>query len=186
MSLRELAGQITDEIAGTVGQVDDEAAERLVEALAGANRVFLAGAGRSGCAVKAFAMRLAHLGLDAHVVGETTTPAMAGDDLLVVGSGSGSTGTLVAVAEKTARLGGRIALVTINETSTIGQLAEIVVRLPAPTPKLEQPDETTSIQPMGSLFEQSLLVVFDAVILALMKRLDADPAMMFGRHANLE
>jgi len=39
---------------------------------------------------------------------------------------------------------------------------------------------------MGSLFEQSLLVVFDAVILALMKRLEADPAMMFGRHANLE
>jgi len=186
VSRRELAGRITDEIAGTVGQVDDDAAERLVEALAESDRVFLAGAGRSGCAVKAFAMRLAHLGLDAHVVGETTTPALQEGDLLVVGSGSGATATLVAVAEKTAVLGGRIALVTINESSTIGQLAEIVVRLPAPTPKLEEPGETTSIQPMGSLFEQSLLVVFDAVILALMKRLEADPTTMFGRHANLE
>jgi len=39
---------------------------------------------------------------------------------------------------------------------------------------------------MGSLFEQSLLVVLDAVVLALMDRRGEGPETMFARHANLE
>ncbi|MBQ16737.1 MAG: 6-phospho-3-hexuloisomerase [Planctomycetaceae bacterium] len=186
MSVAERAARIAEEIGATVRRVDDEAASRLVEALAETPRVFVAGAGRSGCAVRAFAMRLAHLGLSAHVVGETTTAALAAGDLLVVGSGSGSTGSMVAIAQKAAALGGRIALVTIREGSPIGELAEIQLCVPAPTPKLDGPDEASSIQPMGSLFEQSLLVVLDAVVLGLMDRLASDPGTMFSRHANLE
>src|SRR5665811_602610 len=39
-------------------------------------RVFVMGAGRSGLAAKAFAMRLMHLGLNVYVVGETVTPCL--------------------------------------------------------------------------------------------------------------
>ncbi len=186
MSVPDRAVRIAEEIGATVSRIDDEAALRLIEALAEAPRVFVAGAGRSGCAVRAFGMRLNHLGLSAHVVGETSTPALKAGDLLVVGSGSGSTGSMVAIARKAAALDGRVALVTIREGSPIGELAEIQLCVPAPTPKLDGPDEAPSIQPMGSLFEQSLLVVLDAVVLGLMDRLAADPETMFSRHANLE
>jgi len=183
VSLRDTAGRITAEISRTVDRIDEAAGGRLVEMLADTSRVFLAGAGRSGCAVRAFAIRLAHLGLDAHVVGETATPPLAAGDLLLVGSGSGATPTLVAIAGNAHRL---IALVTIARESPIGKLADLVLTLPAPTPKLDGPDESTSIQPMGSLFEQSLLITLDAVVLELMDRLAADRDAMFGRHANLE
>jgi 6-phospho-3-hexuloisomerase len=39
---------------------------------------------------------------------------------------------------------------------------------------------------MGSLFEQSLLLVLDAVVLKLMQKQGTDAAAMFSRHANLE
>jgi len=186
VSVRDQAVRIAEEIARTVGEVDDDRATALVAALDDAERVFLAGAGRSRRSIESFAIRLLHLGLSAHVVGETTTPALGPGDLLLVGSGSGSTGSLVPIARRAIETGGRVALVTIREGSPIGELAEIELLVPAPTPKLDGPAEAESIQPMGSLFEQSLLVVLDAVVLALMQRRDETAETMFSRHANLE
>ena len=39
---------------------------------------------------------------------------------------------------------------------------------------------------MGSLFEQSLLILCDSLILTLMQRTGVDAAQMLQRHANLE
>jgi 6-phospho-3-hexuloisomerase len=46
----------------------------------------------------------------------------------------------------------------------------ILIKIPAPTPKVEVETGFKSIQPMGSLFEQSLLLFLDAVILQLMDK----------------
>ena len=92
MSVRDRAVRIAEEIGSTVGRVDDDRAEKLVEALDGATRVFVSGAGRSRRSIESFAIRLLHLGVAAYVVGETTTPAFGSGDLLLVGSGSGKTG----------------------------------------------------------------------------------------------
>lgn len=62
--------------------------------------VSFVGAGRTGLALKMTAMRFMHLGFKVHVVGETTTPAILENDLLIVGSGSGTTSTLVLATEK--------------------------------------------------------------------------------------
>lgn len=186
MSTAEHIRQVIGELERTLAAVSPQDAERLVELIQGARRVFVAGAGRSGLAMKAFAMRLMHLGLGAYVAGETVTPAMTKDDLLLIGSGSGETESLVAMAAKAQRLGGRLALVTIVADSRIGRLAEVVVGIPAPSPKARADHGATSIQPMGSLFEQSLLVFLDVVILRLMERMQLDSAAMFERHANLE
>ena len=43
-----------------------------------------------------------------------------------------------------------------------------------------------SVQPMGSLFEQSLLICLDYVILILMDKTQITAEEMFARHANLE
>ena len=186
MSVRDRAVRIAEEIGASVGRIDDDRAAELVDAIDGAGRVFVAGAGRSRRSVESFAIRLLHLGIAAHVVGETTTGALGPGDLLLVGSGSGSTGSLVTIARRAVEAGGRVALVTIRGGSPIGELADVELHIPAPTPKLDGPSESESIQPMGSLFEQSLLVVLDAVVLELMQRRGESSESMFLRHANLE
>lgn len=149
--------------------------------------IFIAGKGRSGLAMRAFAMRLMHLGLHVHVVDEITTPCIQKSDLLVIGSGSGRTTSLVNYAERAAEIGADVALITSAPTSPIHALAACVVQVAASTPKLGSDyDRAASVQPMGSLFEQVLLLMLDLLIIQLMNELDQDPGSMFDRHANLE
>jgi 6-phospho-3-hexuloisomerase len=186
MTARDFAGEVLGELERTLSAISPGEAEQFASRIVAAKKILVAGAGRSGLAVKAFAMRLMHMGFDAHVVGETVTPKLEAADLLLIGSGSGETGSLVQMARKTREIGGNIALVTIFPLSTIGQLADVCVRIPAPTPKVSADTGWTSIQPMGSLFEQSLFIFLDLVILRLMDSAARDSATMFRRHANLE
>jgi 6-phospho-3-hexuloisomerase len=186
-----------EELRALMGGVDSRQVQDLVESLDGARSVFVAGAGRSGLAMRAFAMRLMHMGIAAHVVGEVTAPAFAPGDLLVVGSGSGATPTLVAFSEKSKKLGGRLALLTTDPASPIGRAADVVVRIPARTPKTApkpplggpasaQTAVPSSVQPMASLFEQGLWILLDSCIMLLMTRKGLATEQMFSRHANLE
>ncbi len=178
------AQAIVQELAAAMERIDSGACEGLCDAILAARRVFLAGAGRSGLAVRSFAMRLMHLGLTAYVCGETTTPGAGSGDLLLIVSGSGETGGLPAAAKKAKSMGCRVALVTVRPESAIGALADCIVQVPAPTPKAEH--GFRSVQPMGALFEQSCLVLLDAAVMRLMERMGVDEAAMYARHANLE
>lgn len=186
MTYAEIARDVTRELDRTLSAIAPRDVEQLVAVITGAQRVFIAGAGRSGLAVRAFAMRLMHMGRATFVVGEMVTPAMMPGDLLVIGSGSGGTASLVKMVEKAKSLGARVALVTIVPDSASGRLADVIVRIPAPTPKAEAARQFSSIQPMGTLFEQSLLVFLDIVVLMLMEATAVTSATMFERHANLE
>lgn len=178
---------ITGEVRECLSRIDRAEIEAALELLDEAPTVFVAGAGRSGLAMRALAMRLMHLGIPTYVVGEMATPAMAAGDALVIGSGSGRTESLGAVARKAKGLGGRLVLFTIDPQSPMAELAEVTVRVPAPSPKAPvSPEAAASVQPMGSLFEQALLLLGDALILLLMERRGASSEAMFGRHANLE
>ncbi len=180
---------VLDEIRRTLAQVSCEEVDALVWEILDARRVFVTGAGRSGLVMKGYAMRLAQLGLNVHVVSETTTPAVGPGDLLLIGSGSGVTESLVHHAGKAAGAGARVAVATADADSQAARLADRVVVIPAPTPKSanETCDEgSRSRQPMGTLFEQSLGVMLDASVMLLMAQLDETGRSMFARHANLE
>ncbi|MEF3312164.1 6-phospho-3-hexuloisomerase [Paenibacillus sp. GYB004] len=185
-----LTRSILQELDQTVKSIQVEEIERLVgqiaETGARAGRIFVAGAGRSGLMLRAFAMRLMHAGFHAYVVGEAVTPGLQAGDLLIIGSGSGETGSLVNMAAKAKKLGASVALATVRPDSTIGQMADTVIAVPAAAKERNDGSATTTIQPMGSLFEQSLLLLLDTVVLCCMDRLGIDSAAMFGRHANLE
>ena len=132
-------------------------------------------------------MRLMHLGKTVHMVGETTTPAIRANDLLVIASGSGRTESLVSMANRARQLDATILLFTLAERSPIADVADQVVLIPAPSPKAPLAESgATSIQPMGSLFEQSLFVLLDCLILSLMSQEGVTADNMFPRHANLE
>lgn len=186
MNQETLFEPILQELRATLARVEEGAIRQFIERIAGARRLFLAGSGRSGFMVRSFAVRLMHLGCPAYVVGETVTPGIEPGDLLILGSGSGETPSLRVLAEKAEKLAVPIALVTASPRSSIGKLADVVVTVPAPTPKAVQAPAPPSIQPMGTLFEQCLLLLFDLVVLRLMERKGISAQAMFARHANLE
>ncbi|CAM3420506.1 6-phospho-3-hexuloisomerase [Marinicrinis lubricantis] len=185
METVKYAATILEELQRSISFVNNEEADEFVEQLLQARKVFVAGAGRSGFMGKSFAMRMMHMGHDAYVVGETVTPGLEQGDLLVIGSGSGETKSLVGMAEKAKQIGGKVALVTIFPESRIGSFADVIVKLPG-SPKDQEQNEYHTIQPMASLFEQTLLLFYDAVILKYMERKGIENVTMFGRHANLE
>jgi 6-phospho-3-hexuloisomerase len=187
MTLEPLIATALEELGRALRSVDEGNLARLREMLREAQCIFVAGRGRSGLQMSGFAMRLMHMGLAVHVVGDVTTPGIAAVDLVVIGSGSGRTASLVGYAARARDLGAHVALITAAEHSPIGEAADCVVRIDAPTPKLaERYDISASILPMGSLFEQALGLLLDLVILQLMRDLNIDGARMFARHANLE
>ena len=132
-NVRDAFAQIVGEIEECLGQVRAESVDQALYQISKARRVFLAGAGRSGMGVRGFAMRLMHLGKEAHLVGETTTPPISTEDCLIIGSGSGATPSLLAAAGKARQIGARIVLFTIDPNSPLAQLADNIVVIPAPS-----------------------------------------------------
>lgn len=186
METKQFARTILSELEQLLLAVPDADAEQLVDAIVEAKQIFVAGAGRSGLMGKAFAMRLMHMGFQAYVIGETVTAGYGAGDVLVLGSGSGETGSLIAMAAKASKIGGgKVAVVTTKPDSTLGQAADITIELPA-SPKEVNDGARGTIQPMASLFEQGLLLFYDAVILRLMEKKGLSSGTMYGSHANLE
>ncbi|RBW68209.1 6-phospho-3-hexuloisomerase [Bacillus taeanensis] len=177
--------EIIKELSYSVDLIVDEEAEKLVNEILTSKKVFVAGAGRSGFMAKSFAMRMMHMGIDSYVTGETVTPNFEKDDILIIGSGSGETKSLVSLAEKAKSIGGKVAAVTLSSESTIGKLADLTIKLPG-SPKDQSEGDYKTIQPMGSLFEQTLLLFYDAIILRFMEKKGIDTTKMYGRHSNLE
>lgn len=161
--------------------------DRAAQAIVDAPRVFTAGAGRVGALMQCVTKRLMHTRIDAYVIGETTTPPAAAGDLLLVGSGSGETETLVVIAQKAKKLGLKILVITTNPASTLGQLADSVLCIPANAKATTDSGEgATSFQPMANLFEQMLHICGDALCIEVANLKGMDHASMFARHANLE
>ncbi|AWB94281.1 6-phospho-3-hexuloisomerase [Agromyces badenianii] len=176
---RELSTLI-DRIAG-----DDAAAlSALADAIDDAPRIFVLAAGRSGLALRMTAMRLMHLGLEVHVVGEVTAPAIRAGDLLLTASGSGTTGNIVRAAQTAHSVGAGIAAITTAPTSPLAELASVTVVVPAAA-KLDRTGAASG-QYAGSLFEQMVVLLGDAVFHALWKRSGASAEELWPRHANLE
>lgn len=165
--------------------VNEGSVERLVDMLLDSEQVFVIGVGRVMLEIQAFAKRLNHLGIGAHCVGDINEPAITSRDVLVVASGSGESAIPVAIAKIARRHGAGIIHIGSNPNSSLAPLSDLFVRIPTKT-KLQLAGELESKQIMSSLFEQSLLMLGDAVALMIAerKRLAADE--LWRHHANLE
>ena len=137
--------------------------------------------------MRALGMRLMHLGKTVYVVSETTTPSIAAKNLLIIGSGSGRTAGLLAMARQARSHDAKVLLFTTDVTSPMTELADQLVLIPASSLGMNEGRcDHMSIQPMGTLFEQSLLILCDSLILELMRHTGVSAAHMLERHANLE
>lgn len=187
MQIKEILSRVTDELNACFQNLNEDELQALEAAVRGANRIFVAAAGRSLLAIRGMAMRLMHMGFTAYVVGETVTPAILPGDLLIIASGSGSTGTLTVMAEKCKKAGAKLALITTRPDSPIGQLADLKVEVKAATTK-DDKNAYKSIQPGANTFEQGVLLIGDAIVIDIISSdsLDEKNAELMKRHANLE
>ncbi len=187
MKIGQILQNVTEELGACLAGLREDELEALKDAILSADHVFVAGAGRSLLMVRGLAMRLMQLGFSAFVVGETVTPAILPGDLLIIASGSGATGTLTVIAQKCKAAGAGLALITTRPDSPIGALADLTVEVSAATTK-GLPSTAKSIQPGANTFEQSVLLIGDAIAIAITgsANLDETNAELMKRHANLE
>lgn len=185
---RNLAA-IIEELAQDARHVDEDAVKSVVSLILAAKRVFVAGAGRSGFAARAFSNRLMHLGLDSHFADEPTCPSIREGDLIIVGSGSGNTAGIALKAEMAKKEGAKIATITMNSEGKVGQTADAVIVVPGRSSMRmsgRSAEKAPSIQPEGSSFEQLSWLIYDSMVVDLKRALGQTQAQMNFRHSNLE
>ena len=186
---------ILDNIESAQEYLDEEAIEKFEDIIINSKNIFVTGAGRSGLAAKAFAMRLMHLGLSAYVVGETISPAIYEDDCIIAISGSGETNTIVSAAKIAKNRGSKVLALTSYPDSTLGQLCDSFILVKGRTKK-EVDDENyikrqihgnyTSLTPLGTAFELTTLVFLDAIVSELMEKMHQTESDLKARHTVLE
>lgn len=172
---------VLDKISEILNATAETHAERLTERFDRADRIFIAGAGRSRLVGNFLAMRLMHGGYDVSVVGEIVTPSIRQGDLLVTISGSGETEQLIAFTRRARAIGASIVLVTAKEDSTIGEMADEVFQIG--TAELYG---KVKGMPMGTVFELSTLCFLEALISHIIWEKGVPEEVMRTRHANLE
>jgi len=177
--------QAVAELGRVTGRLDERQIEAFVEAIAGAKRVFLIGVGREGLSTRAFTMRLMHLGKEVHWIWDDTTPAIGVGDLLIATSGSGQIGHIDYVFDQAVAAGADTAVVTGDPFGRTATKAKTLLWVPAAVYK-GKADVVPSAQPMGNLFEQALLILFDQIVMVLAERLQVSKEAMSARHRNVE
>lgn len=178
--------QVIDELRTTLGSVHTEELERLADEIINADQVFFVGVGRVMLALQCVCKRLAHLGIKTHCVGEITEPAITKNDLLIVGSGSGSSLFPLGIAKKArTAVDCKIVHIGSNPNSEMKDIADFMVRIPVRTKNYLE-DEIDSCQPMTSLFEQSVLLVGDILAKMIIEQRHLEMRSLWQYHANLE
>ncbi len=192
--------EISSFIQKAADEIDKNEVDRLIEAIVSryknqSSKILVMGAGRSGLVGRAFAMRLLHMGFNAYVLGDTIVPSIRKGDLVIAISGSGRTRLIVTAADAAKTVGATVAAITTYPDSPLGKLADIIVKVPGRTKLADRMDDYFARQilgiheplaPLGTLFEDTTMVLLDGVVYSIMKTLGIKEEEMKERHANIE
>ncbi|CAI7754832.1 unnamed protein product [Closterium sp. NIES-53] len=145
--------------------------------------------------MRALAMRLYHLGLQASVVGDISCPPIGPGDLLLVSAGPGRFSTVEALLGEARSAEARTAVITAQPSGDCAKLADRVVYIPAQTMADDLVSgegrdrveiEEDGVLPMGSVYEGALFVLGEVVVRLLRDNLGETKVSMRVRHTNLE
>jgi 6-phospho-3-hexuloisomerase len=178
----EIAKGVKEEIKKMIGwmdeqELDDQQIEAVVKEILSTQddkgnnirTIFVAGWGRSGFVGEAFAMRLAHLKLNARYITEATLPAFKKGDLFFVISGAGK--SLKGQIETALEIGTKIISVTSLAGSIGARLADIKFIIPGRKEDEEGADlnfferqmKGIPVFLLGTAFELLAMIVLDAI-----------------------
>ena len=149
-----------------------------VESILKADKVFVYGVGRSGMVGRAFAMRLVQMGLKSHFIGESTTPIVSPQDLVIIISRTGETYSAIQTANIVRRVGTKLVVITGKRGSKLSHAGNIVHLL-----TIDNDAQISSIAPLGTIFEITALLFFDCIVAELMDRMGENENTMRARHA---
>ena len=162
---------------------DEQLVNRFLKDLLQSKKIYCDGKGRSRLQMKCFAMRLAQMEFVVHESSEVTAPAMEKGDILIIVSGTGENENLVQHAVCARDLGVKTVVITARPESLLGSVCDYQFHINAQS---KHGMQETSMQPMGTLFEQSVLLFLDIVVLLIMEHISTESAAMFQNHNNLE
>jgi 6-phospho-3-hexuloisomerase len=169
---------ILSEIKESLDRIDQSISEAVCNAIIQAKKIFVYGVGRSGLVGKAFSVRLVQMGLDVHFIGDTTTPIVEKDDLLLVISNTGETMSAAQTANIVGRIGATVITITSNQHSKLGRASNIIVEI-----QTSRNEDRRRYAPLGTLFEAASFIYLDSLVPALMTKLEQTEATMRKRHA---
>ncbi len=152
--------------------------EEFIKAILETEKIFIYGVGRSGLVAKAFAIRLVQLGLKVFFIGETITPIVEPDDLVVIVSNTGQTMSALQTANIVRRVGAKVIAITSKEYSKLAHAASIVMHL-----NVESDEKDKEHSPLGTIFEDTALIFLDGIISDLVKKMGATESQMRSRHS---
>lgn len=176
---------ILKEIENCLDNSDFHQIENFIRIILSAENIIVFGAGRVGFVMKSFSMRLNHLGLNSFFLHDTNVPATGHRDLLIVGSGSGTTRSVSEIVSLAKRNNLQVICATANPNSNIAKNSSAAIFIKAPT-KHDLTIPRFSKQPMTTLFEQTLFIILDSIVLKLMEKLNQNHDSMSERHNILE
>lgn len=179
----EIEKSIIEEIDRTLSGLNEKEVENMISIIEKSNRVFFVGVGRVLLSLKAIAKRWNHLGIQTVIVGDITEPAITDRDVLIVGSGSGRTAFPLIIAKKAKEFGAKVVHIGTDADCPMSQYRDAFVCIPTANKTQEN---SVSIQPMTSLFEQSILLLGDTISLMYIKKYNIDIPSLWKYHANLE
>jgi 6-phospho-3-hexuloisomerase len=173
------------ELEACLHGIEEAKLGELIELVAVSKRIVLYGCGREGLMMRALCMRLYHLGLDAHMVADMTTPPVGPGDLLLVSAGPGYLSTVEALLGIARKTGAATACFTAEPGSQVTISSDFTLVIPAQTMARDQ-SAPTSFLPMGSLYEGAQFLLYEILVMMLKERLGETAASMRARHTNLE
>jgi len=152
--------------------------KEMINLIVKSNKIFTYGVGRSGIIGKAFAIRLVQLGLKVYFIGETVTPIVEPDDLVIIISNTGQTMSAIQTANIARRVGAKVIAITGKGNSKLAHAANLVICL-----KPKKDEQLEILAPLGTLFEISSFIFFDGLVTQIMKKLNQTEEDMRKRHA---
>ena len=173
-------------VRALLDDMDEAAAEKLVRMILDAGCIFVTGKGRSGYIASSFAMRLMQMGFVAHVPGEATCPRIGSEDLMIAVSCSGTTVTTVEMARIARESGAQIAAVTAVADSPLADAAHHLVLVPVTERDVKKRYRYVLGPHNNTLFEEAMLLYFDALVYAMLGREGIPQKQLDERHTNLQ
>lgn len=172
------AKHIISRISTALENSEDSNRAEFIDQILGHEKIFIYGVGRSGLVGKAFAIRLVQLGLKVFFVGETITPIVEPNDLVIIISNTGETMSAIQTANIVRRVGAEVITITAKPHSKLAHAGNMIIHI-----NVRKTENDHSLAPLGTIFEDTTLIYLDGIVSDVMKRLGEDEKNMRTRHA---
>ena len=161
-----------------VGSIPKKDIDKLIDLIMTKENIFIYGSGRSGLIGQLFAVRLVQMGFEVYFVGDMTTPIIGKNDLTILISNTGHTMSVVQTAEIARRIGSYVVSITSSSSSKLAHVSNSNVVL-----TIEKDRAAPAIAPLGTIFEDSVLLFLDSIVPELMSKMKVTETDMRKNHA---